>query len=97
MLASTVPDCASRWSRDELVESWTIPEFVKLAATITRFLPLITNTLVHGMSNARSGATVNTHLRAPTKRSHGYHSPGALIAMRRLTRGGRQLELPGRK
>ena len=42
-----------------------IPEFVKLAATITRFLPLIRNTLVHGMSNARSEAT-NTHLRALT-------------------------------
>jgi transposase len=72
-----------------------IPEFVKLAATITRFLPLITNTLVHGMSNARSEAT-NTHLRTLTTRAYGFHTPEALICMAMLTRGGLCPPLPGR-
>ena len=71
-------------------------EFVKLARTIQRFQQLIWNTLKHGISNARTEAT-NTHLRALTKRAYGYHSPEALIAMAMLTRGGLELELPGRK
>ena len=72
-----------------------IPEFVKLAATITKFLPLIRNTLVHGMSNARSEAT-NTHLRTLTTRAYGFHTPEALISMAMLTRGGLCPPLPGR-
>lgn len=71
-----------------------LPEFVKLAATITRYLPLIHNTLDHGLSNARSEAT-NTHLRLLTRRAYGYHSPDALIAMAMLTRGGLCPPLPG--
>src|SRR5664279_1072812 len=72
-------------------------EFVALARTIKRFQQLIWNTLhKHGVSNARSEAT-NTHIRALTKRAYGYHSPEALIAMAMLTRGGLNLELPGRK
>ena len=74
-----------------------LPEFVKLARTIKRFQQLIWNTIhKHGVSNARSEAT-NTHIRALTKRAYGYHSPEALIAMAMLTRGGLNLELPGRK
>lgn len=72
-----------------------IPEFVKLAKTITRFLPLIHNTLDHGLSNALSEAT-NTHIRLLTRRAYGYHSPDALIAMATLTRGGLCPPLPGR-
>jgi transposase len=72
-----------------------IPEFVKLAKTITKFLPLITNTLLHGMSNARSEAT-NTHLRTLTTRAYGFHTPEALISMAMLTRGGLCPPLPGR-
>jgi len=72
-----------------------LPAFVKLAATIKRFLPLIKNTLEHGLSNARSEAT-NTHLRLLTRRAYGYHSPEALIAMAMLTRGGLCPPLPGR-
>ena len=37
------------------------------------------------------------HIRALTTRAYDYHSPEALIAMAMLTRGGLQLELPGRK
>ena len=88
----------------ELLAGWLawarrsqLPGFVTLAATIKRFQQLIWNTLhKHGVSNARSEAT-NTHIRALTKRAYGYHSPEALIAMAMLTRGGLELELPGRK
>jgi len=69
--------------------------FTKLAKTITHYLPLIRNTLDHGLSNARSEAT-NTHLRVLTRRSYGFHSPAALIAMAMLTRGGLCPPLPGR-
>ena len=69
--------------------------FTKLAATIARHLPLIRNTLDHGLSNARVEAT-NTHLRVLTRRAYGYHSPEALIAMAMLTRGGLCPPLPGR-
>lgn len=55
-----------------------IPEFVTLARSIRRYRDLIFNTLDHGLSNARSEAT-NTHLRALTKRAHGFHSPDTLI------------------
>ncbi|QFG26977.1 ISL3 family transposase [Actinomadura sp. WMMB 499] len=72
-----------------------ITEFVKLGATLTRFQPLIINTLESGLSNARLEAT-NTHLRALTKRANGFHTPDALIAMAALTRGGLCPPLPGR-
>jgi hypothetical protein len=42
---------------------------VTLATTIKRFLPLIHNTLDHGVSNALSEAT-NTHLRLLTRRAY---------------------------
>jgi transposase len=72
-----------------------LPEFVALATTIKRYLPLIHNTLEHGVSNALSEAT-NTHLRLLTRRAYGYHSADALIAMATLTRGGLCPPLPGR-
>jgi transposase len=49
----------------------------------------------HGLSNARTEAT-NTHLRVLTRRSYGFHTPEALIAMAMLTRGGLCPDLPGR-
>lgn len=72
-----------------------IPEFVRLGATLRRFRDLIWNTLETGTTNARIEAT-NTHLRALTKRAYGFRSPGALIAMASLTRGGLCPPLPGR-
>ena len=73
-----------------------IPAFTKLAATIDRYRQLIFNTLDDGgVSNARTEAT-NTHLRVLTRRSYGFHSPDALIAMAMLTRGGLCPNLPGR-
>ena len=72
-----------------------LPEFVKLATTIKKYLTLIHNTLDHGLSNALSEAT-NTHLRLLTRRAYGYRSADALIAMADLTRGGLCPPLPGR-
>lgn len=72
-----------------------IPEFITLAKTITRYLPLIHNTLDHGLGNALSEAT-NTRLRLLTRRAYGYHSPDALIAMANLTCGGLCPPLAGR-
>ena len=72
-----------------------IPEFATLGRTLRRFRNLIWNTLETGTTNARVEAT-NTHLRALTKRAYGFHSPGALIAMASLTRGGLCPPLPGR-
>jgi len=69
--------------------------FVKLARTIEKFLPSIYNMLNTGLTNARTEAT-NTHLRVLTRRSYGFHSPEALIAMAMLTRGGMCPSLPGR-
>ena len=72
-----------------------LPAFTKLARTVTRYLPILRNTLDHRLSNARSEAT-NTHLRVLTRRSYGFHSPEALIAMAMLSRGGLCPPLPGR-
>ncbi len=69
--------------------------FVKLAATIGHDKALIVNTLIHGLSNARSEAT-NIHLRVLTRRAYGFHSPEAPIAMAHHTRGGLCPNLPGR-
>ena len=38
-----------------------------------------------------------SHLRTLTTRAYGFHTPEALISMAMLTRGGLELELPGRK
>jgi transposase len=78
------------WARDS-----GIPEMAHLAGTVIRYRPLILNTLHQGVSNARAEAT-NTHLRAITKRSYGLHSPGALIGLAMLTRGGYCPPLPNR-
>jgi transposase len=72
-----------------------LPEFVELAKTINKYLPLIHNTLDHRLGNALCEAT-NTHLSLLTRRAYGYHSPEALIAMATLTRGGLCPALPGR-
>jgi transposase len=63
-----------------------LPAFVKLTKTITNYRQLILNTVLHGLSNARSEAT-NTHLRLVTRRAYGYRTPEPLIAIADLTRG----------
>lgn len=70
-----------------------IIELVGLARSVRQQQIQIYNSVVVGLSNARVEAT-NTHLRALTKRSYGFHSPEALIAMSTLTRGGACPALP---
>jgi transposase len=72
-----------------------IPEFVKVGETVRKQLAAIHNTLDYAVTNARVEAT-NTHLRQLTRRAYGFHTPDALIAMALLTRGGLELNLPGR-
>jgi transposase len=72
-----------------------IPEMIKLGRTLTRFKDLILNTLTHDVTNALAEAT-NTHINALIRRSYGFHTPAALIALIDLTRGGLCPPLPGR-
>ncbi len=73
-----------------------IPEFVKIGETVRKQLTAIHNTLDYAVTNARVEAT-NTHLRQLTRRAYGFHPPDALIAMALLTRGGLEIDLPGRR
>ncbi|UPG69543.1 transposase [Gordonia hongkongensis] len=81
-------------------EHWTYtdhltPPIRTLAPSIRKREVQIYNAVTCQMSNARVEAT-NCHLRSLTKRSYGFHTPGALIAMANLTRGGACPELPHR-
>jgi transposase len=85
-----------------LLEAWLawarrcrIPAFVKLAKAITEHRAGIQAALVHGLSNARVEA-VNTKIRLITRRSFGFHSPEAVIALAMLSLGGLCPPLPGR-
>jgi transposase len=64
-----------------------IPEFAKLARTLTRFRDLIWNTLDHGPSNGRAEA-LNAQLNALITRARGFRSADALIAMADFAYGG---------
>ncbi|GAB89178.1 putative transposase [Gordonia rhizosphera NBRC 16068] len=70
-----------------------IPETISLATSVENHKIQIINAINCDMSNALAEAT-NTHLRALTKRSYGFHSADALIAMAPLTRGGVRPALP---
>ncbi|WP_203235899.1 ISL3 family transposase [Gordonia sp. JH63] len=82
-----------RWLRK--AETCDIPEIRTLAPSIRKREVQIYNAVTCQMSNARVEAT-NCHLRSLTKRSYGFHTPDALIAMANLTRGGACPELPHR-
>ncbi len=70
-----------------------IPEFARLAKTLTRFKDLIAHTLDHGPSNGRAEA-LNAQLNALITRARGFRSAGALIAMAHLCHGGLCPETP---
>jgi transposase len=72
-----------------------IASFVKLAKTIKEHYQGIVATLTHRLSNARIEA-INTTLRLICRRSYGFHSADALIALAMLTVGGLRPSLPGR-
>lgn len=70
-----------------------LPGVVKLAKSIRRHRQLIWHTLEHEPSNARVEAT-HSHLRALTRRAHGFHRPQALIAVAQFAGGGLGPPLP---
>ena len=79
----------------QMAQDSGIPELIGLAKSIARYRREILNAIEYDLSNARVEAN-NTHLRSLTKRSYGFHSPEALIAMATLTRGGACPPLPQR-
>ncbi len=70
--------------------------FVELARTIDAHWEQIAASLQHGLSNARIEST-NTKIRLITRRSFGFHSPEAVIALAMLSLGGLCPPLPGRR
>ena len=70
--------------------------FVELARTIDAHWEQIAASLQHGLSNARVEST-NTKIRLITRRSFGFHSPEAVIALAMLSLGGLCPPLPGRR
>lgn len=64
-----------------------IPEFSKLAKTLTRFRELIYSTLDGGPSNGRAEA-LNAQINALITRARGFRSAAALIAMANYVHGG---------
>jgi transposase len=70
-----------------------IPEFVKLAKTLSRYRPTIENTLEHAVSNGRAEA-LNAQVNALITRARGFRSAEALIAAIHFTHGGLCPETP---
>jgi transposase len=64
-----------------------VPEFAKLAKTLSRFKDLIVATLDGGPSNGRAEA-LNAQINALITRARGFRSAAALIAMAEFTHGG---------
>jgi transposase len=64
-----------------------IPEFVKLAKTLSRYRPTIDNTLEHAVSNGRAEA-LNSQVNALITRARGFRSADALINMITFVHGG---------
>jgi transposase len=64
-----------------------IPEFAKLAKTLTRYRDLIFATLDGGPSNGRAEA-LNAQINALITRARGFRSAAALIAMANYVHGG---------
>jgi transposase len=70
-----------------------IPEFARLARTLTRFKALIFATMDGGPSNGRAEG-VNSQIQALIARARGFGSAGAVIAMAELVHGGLCPDLP---
>ncbi|MGF0326979.1 transposase [Gordonia hongkongensis] len=88
ILSGAYPSCWAplrRWLKK--AETCDIPEIRTMASSIRKREVQIHNAVACEMSKARVEAT-NCHLRSLTKRSYGFHTPEALIAMANLTRGG---------
>lgn len=64
-----------------------IPEFVKLAKTLSKYRPTIDNTLEHAVSNGRAEA-LNAQVNALITRARGFRSAKALMDMILFVHGG---------
>lgn len=64
-----------------------IPEFTRLARTLSNYKQLISSTLDGGPSNGRAEA-LNSQLNALITRARGFRSAAALINMAHLVHGG---------
>jgi transposase len=64
-----------------------IPEFVKLAKTLSKYRPTIDNTLEHAVSNGRAEA-LNAQVNALITRARGFRSADALMDMVLFVHGG---------
>lgn len=72
-----------------------VPQFSKIASTITSQLDAIRDSLRYRLSNSRVEA-VNTSIRLIARKAYGFHSPQALISLALLTMGDLCPDLPGR-
>ncbi|SNY34744.1 Transposase [Paractinoplanes atraurantiacus] len=72
-----------------------LPQFVKLARSITRDHDAIIAAITNRLSNALVEST-NTKIRLIIRRGFGFHSAHAIIALAMLTLGGHRPELPNR-
>jgi len=72
-----------------------LPQFVKLARSITRDRDAIIATITNRLSNALIEST-NTKIRLIIRRAFGFHTAHAIIALAMLTLGGHAPELPRR-
>jgi transposase len=93
----------ARRDPDEAIEaldrwiSWArrcrLPQFVKLARSITRDRDPIIATITNQLSNALI-ESMNTKIRLIIRRGFGFHSADAIIALAMLTLGGHRPQLP---
>lgn len=83
-----------------LLDTWLLwarrcqlPEFTRVAASITENLTAVRDALVTGLSNARV-ESLNTRMQLLTRTAFGFHSPDSLISMAFLKLGGLCPALP---
>lgn len=92
--ASVRPRGSQRWI------SWArrgrLPQFVKLARSITRDRDAIIAAIINTLSNALIESTNTTIRLIIRRRAFGFHAAHAIIALARLTLGGHPPEPPGR-
>ena len=87
----TVMNLIERWcSRAQRSQ---IPDFVRVAATIRKNKDGIAAAVNRGLANGRHEG-LNNRIRTMTRRSYGFHSPEAALALIMLAGGTHNLQLP---
>lgn len=88
---TTVMDLIARWC--SRAQRSRLPSFVKAARTIRRHADGIAAAVTRGLANGRHEG-LNNKIRTITKRSYGFHTPQAALALIMLACGPIKLELP---